>query len=77
MESRIEEIMDLMESSGDAIGTVDEAEERIIELSKGLNAQMLSGWCQRQERQESARQESDPALRRAGKKNSGGTPRSG
>lgn len=77
MESRFEEIMDLMESSGDEIGSIDEAEDRIIEMSRGLNAQMLSGWCQRQERLVSRSQSLDPGLRSAGKKNFGGTPRSG
>ena len=69
--------MDLVENAGDAYQTADEVEERIIELSRQWNSQMLSGWCQRQERQVSAAQESDAALRGAGKKNCGGTPRSG
>ncbi len=66
-----------MESSGDEIGSMDEAEDRIIEMSRGLNAQMLSGWCQRQEQLVSRSQGLEPGLRSAGKKNFGGRPRSG
>ena len=77
MESRFEEIMDLMESSGDEICSMDEAEERIIAMSRGLNTQMLGGWCQRQEQRVSQSQSLDPELRSAGKKNFAGTPRSG
>ncbi len=59
MAGRFEEIVDRMGSTGDAIGTVDEAEDRIIEMSRGFNAQMLREWAAAQQ---------DPALRRAGKK---------
>ncbi len=77
MASRFEEIMDLMAGCGDELGSVDEAEERIIELSRQLNAEMLGGWCQEKAREVSAMQASDPELRVAGKKNCGGTPPSG
>ncbi len=50
MECRFEEIMDLMGQAGDAIGSVDEAEGRVIEMSRGFNAQLLREWCRRQER---------------------------
>ncbi len=42
MESRFEEIMDLMESSGDEIGSMDEAEDRIdVQGSECTDAQRL------------------------------------
>ena len=43
----------------DLVENVDEAEERNIELSWQRNVQMLSDWCERQERRRSATQEAD------------------
>lgn len=77
MANRVEELMNLAAGCGDDLRSVDEAEERIIEFSRQLNAQVLSSWCQQKERQVSARQAADPELRVAGKKNCGGTPPSG
>ena len=77
MRSRIEEMMDLVENAGDGLRTADEAEERIIEFSRQLNAQMLSSWCQRREQQLSESRKVDLELCGAGRKNCGGTPRSG
>ena len=48
--------------------TADEAEERIIEFYRQLNAQLLSSWCQRREQRLSESRKADPELRGAGKK---------
>ena len=44
MECSFEEIMDLTGSAGDAVGSVDEAQDRIIEISRDFNAQLVNEW---------------------------------
>ena len=73
LQKQVEELLDLMDSSGAEVRRADEAERQITERLRQLGHEALTGWAQGREGEEAKRLAPSEAWRRAGEKNSTGT----
>jgi hypothetical protein len=74
LKSRVQALADIVADSDGDLARADEAERRVIEEVRRLGQEALQGWAEGQIARAGEQAASEPQVRRAGKKNSAGTP---
>ena len=74
LKSRVQALADIVEDSDGDLARADEAERRVIEEVRRLGQEALQGWAEGQIARVGEQAAATPGVRRAGKKNSAGTP---
>ena len=72
LHEKIEQLLSVVESTGDDLARADEAERQVIKTLREMGHDALSAWATRRISQTSAQSDNDPALRSCGQKNSTG-----
>lgn len=72
LHQKIEQLLKVVESTGDDLARADEAERQVIETLRQMGHDALSAWATRRMSQASVQSAADPALRPCGQKNSTG-----
>lgn len=75
--ARMEALLSVVENAGNDLKKASEAEQRVIEEVRQLGQEALQGWAATRIEQMSEEANKTAGIRRAGKKNSVGTARSG
>lgn len=74
LKSRVQALAEIVADSAGDLARADEAERRVIEEVRRLGQEALHGWADGQLARAQAQAHGDSQVRRAGKKNSAGTP---
>jgi hypothetical protein len=74
LKHRVQALADIVADSDGDLSRADEAERRVIDEVRRLGQEALQGWAEGQIARAAAQGDEDPEVRRAGKKNSAGTP---
>jgi hypothetical protein len=74
LKSRVQALADIVADSDGDLARADEAERRVIEEVRRLGQEALHGWAEGQIARAEAHAAEAREVRRAGKKNSAGTP---
>jgi hypothetical protein len=74
LKSRVEALAAIIDDPEGDLARADEAERRVIEEVRRLGQEALQGWAEGQVARATVQGDEAPELRRAGKKNSAGTP---
>jgi len=72
LHEKIEQLLRVVESTGDDLARADAAEQQVIETLRQMGQDALSAWATRRVGQTSLQNNADPALRPCGEKNSTG-----
>lgn len=74
LHQKIEQLVSVVESTGDDCALADEAERQVIEVLRQMGQEALSAWANQRIEHTSAHSNNNPALRSCGQKNSTGAP---
>lgn len=74
LKSRVQALADIVADSDGDLSRADAAERRVIEEVRRLGQEALHGWAEGQIARAEAQAHGESQVRRAGKKNSAGTP---
>ncbi len=77
LKHRVGALADIMADSDGDLARADDAERRVIEEVRRLGGEVLHGWAEGRIARTGEQAAAAPETRRAGKKNSTGTPPSG
>lgn len=72
LHSKIEQLLSVVESTGDDLARADEAERQVIKTLREMGHDALSAWATHRMSQTSAQSNADLTLRPCGQKNSTG-----